>query len=464
MRRAGLVIVVVGAVIAGAGAGARAEVDGPGGGDARVPPRPDIDIASDHVSKIIFLNRCSSGCLIQPGPNDARTNTSSIPDSTSYINPFEHGDEVWNEVLQCVREIYAPYDVQVTDVDPGENLFHHEAIVAGDWNEIGYPYPIGGVAPSQCVPRNNVISFTFANGFGPNAQRICEVIGQETAHSFGLEHAFDCSDPMTYLNPCGRQFFRDKTTPCGEYEAMDQCQCGGSAQNSHRWLRTVLGATQTPVPGPEVEILDPATDTAVTGAFTIRATATHMRGIGHVDLYVNGTQYGTLDGFASTEQSRIYEMTVPADLPDGIMDVDIRAYNDIESETIATVTVTKGAPCASADSCLAGQQCEQGRCFFPPATGQLGDACVADAECLSGLCPTSGTERYCSEWCFPTEAEQTCPMGFSCQEVSANQGVCWPSNGGGGGCNAGPGGGWLGGLWIVGWIGGLLALRRRRLR
>jgi hypothetical protein len=460
MRRLGILALIVGGLVAAVGASARAEVDGPAGGDERVPPRPGIEVEDNEVSKIIFLNRCAAGCLIQPGPNDARINTSSIPDATSFVNAFEHGDEVWNQVVQCVSEIYAPYDVVVTDVDPGENLFHHEAIVAGDWNEIGYPYPVGGVAPSQCVPRNNVISFTFANGYGPNAQRICEVIGQETAHSFGLEHAFDCSDPMTYLSPCGRQFFRDKTTPCGEYEASAQCQCGGSAQNSHRWLRTVLGANPNEVPGPEVEMLAPAADATVSAGFSVRASATHMRGIGRVDLFINGTKYGTVDGFGWNEQSRIYELTAPASLPDGIMDVEIRAYSDIETETIASVTVTMGAPCASADSCLAAQQCDQGRCFFPPATGELGDACVAGEECLSGLCPTSGTEGYCSQLCFPTTTEESCPMGFQCQEVSANQGVCWPASGGGGGCNTSGGASWLSGLWML----GLALVLRRRVR
>ncbi|MBL4637098.1 MAG: hypothetical protein JKY56_24805, partial [Kofleriaceae bacterium] len=44
----------------------------------RVPPVPGINIASEHVSKLLFLNRCRGGCTVGPGNNDARLNTSRI--------------------------------------------------------------------------------------------------------------------------------------------------------------------------------------------------------------------------------------------------------------------------------------------------------------------------------------------------------------------------------------------------
>jgi uncharacterized protein (TIGR03382 family) len=431
-------------------------------GEVRVPPEPGVAFHDDHVSKILFLNRCQGGCVLEPGRSDARENTSSIVDGTSYVSEFEHSEETWQAVVQCVKEVYAPYDVQITDVDPGTAVFHHEAIVAGDWDEIGYDRPVGGVAPSQCVPANNVISFTFANGYGPDPIRICAVVAQETAHSYGLEHAFDCSDPMTYLQSCGRQFFRDRDTPCGEFEERE-CLCGGSAQNSHRWLKTVLGENPVPVPGPDTEITAPIDGAAVEGSFGISVTASHMRGVGHVDLYINGTMYERREGHPVAQQSQPYDFVIPDDLPDGVMDIEIRAYNDIESETVEMVTVTRGEPCQSADQCNDGQQCEDGRCFFPPAVLEMGDECAADAECVSGLCPMSGDESYCSDWCFPTTVGSSCPDGFDCLEVGPNQGVCWPASGGGGGggiCSTGG----TNGPATVSLIGLalLVAVRRRR--
>lgn len=426
----------------------------------RQPPVPGLDIQSDHVSKILFLNRCANGCTITSGNNDARYNTSSIVAGTSLVSPWRHGDSSWSELVQCVKEIYAPYDVQVTDVDPGDNVFHHEAIVAGRYTDIGYETPIGGVAPSGCTPINNVISFTFANGYPNSPTAICHTVGQESAHSYGLEHAYDCSDPMTYLPTCGRQFFRDATTPCGEFEPLSQCRCGGTAQNSHRWLRTVLGENPMVVAGPTIAIQSPAEGEAVTAGFSIGATAAHMRGIGRVQMWINGTMYGEEESNGSP--SSPYWFQTPAGLSDGIIDIEIRATNDIGTESVAAVTVQKGAPCTSADSCEAGQLCEEGRCKFPTAVGELGDACVSDMECLSELCPKQGETGYCSQNCFPTATENTCPDGFSCLEVNASRGVCWPKEDTGNcGCQSSSSAGQLGGLLLICLV--LLGLRRQRI-
>ena len=398
-------------------------------------PEPGSDVrmwlpaqanANDHVSKLLFLNRCVGDCIVTPGANDARFNTSSIVNGTSSITEFRHDDETWNAVVQCVKEVYAPYDVQVTDVDPGDSTFHHESIVAGVYTEIGYEQPAGGVAPFACEPVNNVISFAFANGYPADPFQICMVIAQESAHSYGLDHAFDCSDPMTYLPACGRQFFRDRNTPCGELEQFDQCRCGGSAQNSHRWLQMVLGNNPVPVSGPEVSILQPAPDSKVSNKFAVASRALDMRGVGHVDYYLNGTLYGTREGHDASSATNPYWYEVPADLADGIIDIEVRAYNDIEAETTAQITVTKGEPCETPTDCNDGQNCDNGRCLWPVPTGQLGDACTNAMECVSGLCPRAGEEAYCSQDCFPTPTENTCPDGFQCIDRGGNQGICWP--------------------------------------
>lgn len=430
----------------------------------RMPPIPGVDIQSDHVSKLLFLNRCAQGCSIQPGVSDARFNTSSIVQGgTASITPWRHGDESWERLVECVKEIYAPYDVQVTDVDPGSNVFHHEAIVAGDYTEINYEKNVGGVAPSQCRPANNVISFSFANGFD-DPIRICHIVGQETAHSYGLEHAMDCSDPMTYLTSCGRQFFRDVTSACGEYEALPECLCGGgNVQNTHRWLVAVLGKSSTPVPGPEVEIQAPANGGDVASGFRVEVVATHMRGLSTVELRLNGSSYETLEGHAWQSAGQPYRFTAPSGLSDGVIDIEVIATNDIGSETIETITVTKGLPCANAGSCAAGQQCEEGRCFFPAPTGELGDHCALDSECISGLCPIQGEAGHCSEWCFPTPQEETCSTGFECIELTTNNGVCWPLESKGTcGCRSG-GSGPLGGSALI-VLCALVGFRRRRNR
>jgi MYXO-CTERM domain-containing protein len=418
-------------------------------------------VEDNHVSKILYLERCAGGCVLEPGNNDARYNISSIVGGVSVVSEFHHSEEVWQQVVQCVKEIYAPYDVQVTDVNPGDQVFHHKAIVAGAPAEIGYNNPVWGVAPSQCTPRNNVISFTFANVMPASPLTICSVIGQETAHSYGLEHAYDCSDPMTYLSACGRQFFRDRVTPCGEYEPLDQCNCGGAAQNSHRWLRMVLGANPDPVPGPDLTVASPEDGSTVQGNFSIAALATHMRGIGEVELYINGTKYGSREGHSYTMANNPYYFQAP-DLPNSILDIEIRATNDIGSESVETITVTRGAPCSAASDCFDGQGCDDGRCIWPEPTGVIGDPCLHDQECISGLCPMAASgEQFCSQECFPSQVNAACPDDFRCIPTGTNTGVCWPEETSGG-CGCAASGREGAGTALALALAALLGFRRRR--
>ena len=74
---------------------------------------------------------------------------------------------------------------------------------------------------------------------------VCEVIAQEIAHSFGLDHEMLPADPMTYLDYNGDRTFQDRMVSCGEY-ADRTCGINGSTcrqrQNSVALLKERLGA------------------------------------------------------------------------------------------------------------------------------------------------------------------------------------------------------------------------------
>ncbi|MCI0583267.1 MAG: hypothetical protein L0227_10330, partial [Chloroflexi bacterium] len=95
-----------------------------------------------QISRIIYLNRCVGGCTITGGEtNNAVTNESTIPmgnpGGVYNITEFSHDDATWNAVLACVQDVYSPFDVEVTDVDPGA-VTHHEVISAGLGEQIGW--------------------------------------------------------------------------------------------------------------------------------------------------------------------------------------------------------------------------------------------------------------------------------------------------------------------------------------
>lgn len=51
----------------------------------------------------------------------------------------------------------------------------------------------------------------------------------------------------------------------------------------------------------------------------------------------------------------------------------------------------------------------------PGGGGQLGDPCLGNADCVSGICVDTGFTTYCSEQCT-TEAD--CPPGWFCVETT----------------------------------------------
>ena len=196
-----------------------------------------------HVPRLLYLNRCRGGCVITPGGESAQGNQSTIAQTTATLAEFPHGDASWDAVLECVRQQYFRFNINVTDVDPGDQD-HFESIVAGSAADLAKD-GAAGVAPFMCEPWPNSINFTFAETVGNNPQALCEVITQESGHALGLEHALLCEDPMTYLSGCGPKSFQDTDAECGE-SSPRPCSCGSDKQNSVKHLLEVFGPGQRP--------------------------------------------------------------------------------------------------------------------------------------------------------------------------------------------------------------------------
>ncbi|HSD88437.1 MAG TPA: hypothetical protein VLB44_13010 [Kofleriaceae bacterium] len=220
---------------------------------ASAKPRPE-DLAFMRValpatgqtrveSRVIYLN--PGGVVLKPGDNDARTGTSSIVTAPTSISPWNVDDATWADTVACMREIYAPFDVTITDEDPGD-VPHIEAVFGGAPGDVGLPDNVAGVSPftTDCAVIDNSIVFAFTDVLPDDARSVCEVMAQEVAHSFGLDHELLPSDPMTYLSYAGERTFQDEMASCGEYGGR-MCGIDGSVcrtrQNSYRLLLETLG-------------------------------------------------------------------------------------------------------------------------------------------------------------------------------------------------------------------------------
>ncbi|MGN6109743.1 MAG: hypothetical protein ACTHU0_31840, partial [Kofleriaceae bacterium] len=349
---------------------------------------PALQAALPHVgqiSPILYLERCRGGCTVHGGNNnDSRTMTSMIPPPGDHQFPEftnfarESGaaaDAEWNAIVDCVREAYSWYDVQVTDVKPPGGTSYHLNLVSGAPAIINLDPNTLGIAPFSCTPIENSLSYSFAGVHGASdsadyVKRVCWTIAHEAGHSFTLEHAFEfldgrsaCNDPMTYNESSCHpyRYFRNEPTTCGGFE-LEPCRCA-STQTSHQKLINVFGSGTTTVEPPTVALLSPVPGGLV-GA-VIEANAGSRRGVSKVELIVNGYKWADVKGaaFGRTGQANPakYNLTVPPGLPNSVVDIVIRACDDLGVCTESPkVTATKGAACTSADSCAKGQKCEEG--------------------------------------------------------------------------------------------------------
>lgn len=311
-----------------------------------IPPAAGSWVNAPAAPTIIYMNK--NGVTLTPGNNDARTNRSTIVGQTSTIPAFEGSAAEWSSVMTCIRTIFAPYNVNIVDVDPG-NVPHFESVMGGRAQQAGMEQGVLGVSPftTDCSVIPNSIVFTFTqstrDAYGTTAglpEELCEIAAQEIAHSFGLDHEYLASDPMTYLNFNGLKRFQNTNAQCGEYSART-CGLPGTGvvcsqtQNSVTMLNQRIGAADALAPS--VAITSPSNGATVPSSFTVATTAMDNIAVSKVDLYVDGNLVESLTAAP-------YSFDVSG-LNNGAHTIQAKATDGRnEATTMINVTVSAGAP------------------------------------------------------------------------------------------------------------------------
>ncbi|MFN0246103.1 MAG: Ig-like domain-containing protein [Kofleriaceae bacterium] len=298
------------------------------------------------VSKTIYLNK--NGVTLQPGNNDSRTNRSTLANQAVTLPAWNASPAVWTATVNCMKDMFAAYEVIVTDVDPGATP-HIEAVFGGSPGQLGMPNGVAGVSPftQNCAIIENAIVFTFTAVLPQTDSRLmCEIMAQEVAHAYGLDHELLASDPMTYLDYNGNRSFQNQTASCGE-DVQRPCGINGSVcrpnQNSVTLLTERLGkkvgggGTDT-IP-PTGSITSPLPNTQVPPGFLVYTDANDNQMVVNAKLYI--------DGQVSLElTSGPFNFATPATLSEGQHRLKVDIYDGTATYTTQeiTVTVKKGAP------------------------------------------------------------------------------------------------------------------------
>lgn len=292
-------------------------------------------------SRIIYLNK--NGVTLQPGVNDARTNRSTIAGELVSVPAWNVSATTWSATVACMRDLFAAYDVQVVDADPG-NVPHMEAVFGGSPTLFGMPENVAGVSPftTDCSIIENSIVFTFTDVIPADPRLACEIMAQEVAHSYGLDHELLAADPMTYLAYNGNRAFQNQSAACGE-SAQRPCGINGSVcrpnQNSVALLTERLGRKANDTVPPTASITSPTANATVPPGFAVYASASDNLVVASATLYVDDV---AADQIASGGP---YTFSTPDDLAEGphALRIEVSDGTNVVQTQEIMVTVQRGA-------------------------------------------------------------------------------------------------------------------------
>jgi len=253
-----------------------------------------------HAQANVFFLNYDGVTLQQGGQDNSATNTTVFGQFAANYQPYGAGNKRAAS-LQAVKSDWAPYDVSVTDVRPGNGLY--TMCVNSPTNVIGQG--VLGVAPLDCndnMAANIVLAFHSANDQFSAATQ-ATTMSQEIAHAYGLEHVNQPNDIMNPYNAGGDPSFLDQCLNLDGGGNPIQCGaqhnqfCNNGQQNSHQELMWLFGSSMPDPEPPVVTITNPKSGDQfpAPATITITAEATDNVGVAEVNLFIDGMKQNAPD-------------------------------------------------------------------------------------------------------------------------------------------------------------------------
>ncbi|MBC8072365.1 MAG: hypothetical protein IAG13_28845, partial [Deltaproteobacteria bacterium] len=317
-------------------------------------PRPDAEppIATDQRpqqlgSKILYVN-FDGADMNSCGNNDPHDNCSYIFDGT--VLPYSGDAANRAAVIQVARSRVEDFGITVTDVRPGSGDYDMEMV--GDW--AGSSPAFAGIAPGGDCWDNYGGETSFTLEISTSADAIAEVMMQELAHTWGLDHVDEQQDLLypttqgtnkTYRDECYQVVGDTELNPTSGECSHHQDACGSySLQNSHAELLLIFGPSVADTAAPTIAILAPPDGATIQGGdfeLQIGLQDDQLPAVINTTITIeNAADPGAIppsDGaFASPA-----ELTFPIEgLPDGTYTIRIDGQDESDNPASDQITIT----------------------------------------------------------------------------------------------------------------------------
>lgn len=238
-------------------------------GDVRplafVPGDPAATVTSDQRptqlgAKVLYVN-FDGITLNQCGNNSPHQNCSTIFGGT--VLPYSGDEGKRASIIQTVRSRVAEFGITITDTRPNSGDYDME--VVGDWQ--GVDPSFAGIAPAGDCWDNGGGEVSFTLEASGTTDGMAEIILQELAHTWGLDHVDSQQDllyPTTegmgkqFLDECLQVVADTDLNPTQGFCSHHQQACGSpSLQNSYQEMLLIFGASVPDTAAPSVQINAP---------------------------------------------------------------------------------------------------------------------------------------------------------------------------------------------------------------
>ncbi|HVK75594.1 MAG TPA: hypothetical protein VM734_19825 [Kofleriaceae bacterium] len=151
--------------------------------------RDRITTAAPRPSRVIYLAR--TPLTLRPGPDDAAAGRSSVLAAHAgrevRLPGWKGSARAWTRTVACVRDRFAPFDVEITERRPPGDDFVLVA-VGGRPRNVGARDPrLGGLAPFSGAVIPRAVVFAFAAELDHRPPSVCETIAAQVARAYGLD-------------------------------------------------------------------------------------------------------------------------------------------------------------------------------------------------------------------------------------------------------------------------------------